>query len=208
MRRRPADIITSAVKDTLKPYLLENGFEAEGTTTFRRSVGETVQTVEIQRSRVGGAQGFVYLNGIIRLPAISELLAGVDSRPRPNSLMFRPHNVDRSRPEAIAITQESDPADIGAVGVRGIDALLGRMNEFTTTADAVDYLSGKKLSLFEGVFAWYLQHDQLDRAQAFVTGLHEYFGAQPRWEKLAKMLDDVAAHISPETPWRTWLDTP
>lgn len=205
---RPADIITSAVKDTLKPYLLKNGFEVDGTTKFRRPVGETVQTVEIQRSRVGGAQGFVYLNGIIHLPAIHELLAGVDSRPRPTNLMFRPHNVDRSLNEAIAITQESDPADIGALGVRSIDALLGRMNEFTTTADAVDYLSGKKLSLFEGVFAWYLQHDQLDRAQAFVTGLHEYFGAQPRWEKLAKMLDDVAAHISPETPWRTWLVTP
>jgi hypothetical protein len=108
---RPADIITRAVKDTWKPYLLEKGFEADG-TQFRRSVGETVQIMGIQRHGVGGAQGFVYLNGIIRLPAIQELLAGVDSRP------------------------------------------------------------------------------------------------QPRWEKLAGMLDDVAAHISPETPWRTWLATP
>lgn len=121
------------------------------------------------------------------------------------NVTLRPNHVDQSLDEAIIVTHTSDPDDLSAVAVRGLDALLSRMNELTTTIDAVDYLSAKKLNDFEGVFGWYLQHDQLDRAQTFVTGLHEYFGAQPRWEKLAGKLDDVAAHVAPDTAWRTWL---
>jgi hypothetical protein len=60
--------------------------------------------------------------------------------------------------------------------VRGIDVLLGKLATITTTADAVDHLSGMKLASCKGVFGWYLHHDQLEKAR-----------------------------ISPDTPWRTWL---
>lgn len=185
---------------TVRPYLRERGFEGTG-PRFERTVGETPQRIEVQRAKFDYMKGFVYLNGIISVPVLDQLLGRTTGR----NITLRPNHVDRNLDEAIIVTHTSDPDDLSAVAVRGLDALVSRMNELTTTADAVDYLSAKKLNDFEGVFGWYLQHDQLDRAQTFVTGLHEYFGAQPRWEKLAGKLDDVAVHVAPDTAWRTWL---
>lgn len=151
---RPSDIITTAVRDTLKPYLREQGFEAHG-TKFLRPGGETNQTVEIQRHGVGGAQGMVYLNGRIYLPAVDELL-GPPAPPHavrlPCVIMFRPRQIDDSIKTPIRITQECDPVEVAAEAVRGIDVLLGKMATITTTADAVDHLSGKKLTSYAGVF--------------------------------------------------------
>ncbi|MBC6496695.1 hypothetical protein [Microbacterium sp. 4-7] len=196
--------LSQTVKDlegvTVRPYLRERGFEGTG-PRFERTVGETPQRIEVQRAKFDYMKGFVYLNGIISVPVLDQLLGRTTGR----NITLRPNHVDRNLDEAIIVTHTSDPDDLSAVAVRGLDALVSRMNELTTTADAVDYLSAKKLNDFEGVFGWYLQHDQLDRAQTFVTGLHEYFGAQPRWEKLAGKLDDVAAHVAPDTSWRTWL---
>ncbi|WP_295105719.1 hypothetical protein [uncultured Microbacterium sp.] len=196
--------LSQTVKDlervTVRPYLRERGFEGTG-PRFERTVGETPQRIEVQRAKFDYMKGFVYLNGIISVPVLDQLLGRTVGR----NITLRPNHVDRNLDEAIIVTHTSDPDDLSAVVVRGLDALVSRMNELTTTADAVDYLSAKKLNDFEGVFGWYLQHDQLDRAQTFVTGLHEYFGAQPRWEKLAGKLDDVAAHVAPDTAWRTWL---
>lgn len=196
--------LSQTVKDlervTVRPYLRERGFEGTG-PRFERTVGETPQRIEVQRAKFDYMKGFVYLNGIISVPVLDQLLGRTTGR----NITLRPNHVDRNLDEAIIVTHTSDPDDLSAVAVRGLDALVSRMNELTTTADAVDYLSAKKLNDFEGVFGWYLQHDQLDRAQTFVTGLHEYFGAQPRWEKLAGKLDDVAAHVAPDTDWRTWL---
>ncbi len=204
---RPSDIITAAFRDTLKPYLLEHGFQAQG-TTFVRAAGETAQTVEIQRHGVGGAQGMVYLNGRIHVVAVDELLSRAESpgfARLPCVILFRPHQLDQSIETPIHITQASDPGEVAAEAVRGIDVLLAKMATITTTADAVDHLSGLKLTSYEGVFAWYLEHGQLDRARAFVMGLYQHFGAQPRWEKLAPRIDAVAAEVLPDTPWRTWL---
>ena len=196
--------LSQTVKDlervTVRPYLRERGFEGTG-PKFQRTVGQTPQTVEVQRARFDSMKGFVYLNGIISVPALDQLLGRTVGR----NIFLRPNHVDRNLDEAIIVTHTSDPDDLSALAVRGLDALLSRMNELTRTIDAVDYLSGMKLCDFEGVFGWYLQHDQLDRAQTFVIGLHERFGAQPRWEKLAGKLDDVAAHVAPDTAWRTWL---
>ncbi|MCP1430226.1 hypothetical protein J3D45_002724 [Microbacterium foliorum] len=196
--------LSQTVKDlervTVRPYLRERGFTGTG-PRFERTVGETPQRIEVQRAKFDYMKGFVYLNGIISVPVLDQLLGRTVGR----NITLRPNHVDRNLDEAIIVTHTSDPDDLSAVAVRGLDALVSRMNELTTTADAVDYLSAKKLNDFEGVFGWYLQHDQLDRAQTFVTGLHEYFGAQPRWEKLAGKLDDVAAHVAPDTAWRTWL---
>ncbi|AKV86534.1 hypothetical protein AKG07_09735 [Microbacterium sp. CGR1] len=196
--------LSQTVKDlervTVRPYLRERGFEGTG-PRFERTVGETPQRIEVQRAKFDYMKGFVYLNGIISVPVLDQLLGRTVRR----NITLRPNHVDRNLDEAIIVTHTSDPDDLSAVAVRGLDALASRMNELTTTADAVDYLSAKKLNDFEGVFGWYLQHDQLDRAQTFITGLHEYFGAQPRWEKLAGKLDDVAAHVAPDTAWRTWL---
>jgi hypothetical protein len=201
---KPSQIVKDVERATVRPYLRERGFEGTG-PTFRRTLGETMQVIEVQRAKFDGMKGFVYLNGIINLPAINELLGGPDSKAFPSAIRLRPKHVDASIDEAITVTQTSNPDDISAAAVRGLDVLLGRMDEITTTAGAVDFLSRKKLTAYEGVFAWYLHHNQLEEARAFVIGLHEYFGAQPRWEIFAARLDDVAARVSPDTPWRTWL---
>ena len=206
----PSDIVSDVERTKLRPYLREQGFQGPG-PEYQRSVGETLQIVEVQRAKFGEAQGLMYLNGKILLPMLDQVLGRsvpLDVGGRLSSVFLRPNHVDASLDEAITVTQTSDPDDITAAAVRGLEVLLGGMNEMTTTAYAVDYLSRRKLTDYEGVFGWYLYHDQLEEARAFVTGLHEYFGAQPRWEKLADKLDDVAARISPDTPWRTWLSSP
>lgn len=200
MSMKLAQTVKDLERVTVRPYLRERGFTGTG-PRFDRTVGETPQRIEVQRAKFDYMKGFVYLNGIISVPAVDQLLERTVGR----NIFLRPNHVDRNLDEAIIVTHTSDPDDLSALAVRGLDALLSRMNELTTTAGAVDYLSRMKLYDLEGVFGWYLQHDQLDRAQAFVTGLYEHFGAQPRWEKVAGKLDDVAALISPDTDWRTWL---
>jgi hypothetical protein len=201
---KPSQIVNELVRGTVRPYLRERGFEGTG-PKFQRTLGETVQVVEVQRAKFDGMKGLVYLNGIIYLPAINQLLGGPDSKAFPSVLTLRPNIVDANLDEAITVTQTSDPDDITAAAVRGLEALLGRMNETTTTAEAIDYLSRRKLTAYEGVFAWYLHNNQLEKARTFVTGLHDFFGTQPRWKIFAGKLDDVAARISPDTQLRAWL---
>lgn len=204
---RPSDIITSAVRDTVRPYLLEQGFFLEG-TKFRRSIGEIVQLVEFQRHGVSGSQGSLYLNGFIFVPAIDDLL-GRPASPAAGgphfALFFRPDQIDRDVESPIRVTQTITPAELAFEAKRGLDLILGRMATITTAADAVDYASRQRLTNYQGVFAWYLHQNQLERARAFVAELHGHYGSQPRWNIFAENLDAVAASTSPSTHWRAWI---
>lgn len=75
--------LSQTVKDlervTVRPYLRERGFEGTG-PRFERTVGETPQRIEVQRAKFDYMKGFVYLNGIISVPVLDQLLGRTTGR--------------------------------------------------------------------------------------------------------------------------------
>jgi hypothetical protein len=203
----PSQIVTDVVRSTIRPYLRERGFTGTG-PRFERPVGETVQHIWVQKAKFDGVKGFVYVNGTIDLPELDDLLG----RPEPSSeeprtaISLRSNQVDESVSSEIVVTQTSEPDDVLASMTRCLEVVLGKLDEITTTEEAVDYLSHRMLAGYQGVFGWYLHHRRLEQARAFVTGLHDYFGEQPRWKIFASKLDAVAEGVAPGTNWRAWLD--
>ena len=203
----PSEIITAAVRGHVRPFVRERGFRGLG-PTFRRTVGETEQMIQVQRSHITSTDGLVYLNGMIYVPALDELL-GLPARTASDEwrchITLRPDSVDEHAESRVLVKPDSGVEDVADSAVRGIEVLLSRLDTVTTATDTVELLSHLKLYQFERVIGWFLRHDQHDRARAFVVDLYDTFGNESRWDALARRIDDAVAHVSPTTPWRSWI---
>lgn len=204
----PAAAVTRLVREHLVPVLAGRCFRRAG-STFRRSAGETVQVVQVQRStRNGPAVARFYLNGSVYVPALDEVL-GAPVRTEPDEpschLRWRPHDVLPYAPAHYDVAADTEADAVGAAAARDLAGLLDALDGLTTADAVVDELSGRALAQYERVVGWYLSHDRADDARVFVADLHERFGAERRWEILARRLDAVADRVGGDADWRSWL---
>ncbi|WP_426308900.1 DUF4304 domain-containing protein [Cellulosimicrobium sp. E-16] len=204
----PAAAVTRLVREHLVPVLADRGFRRAG-STFRRPAGETVQVVQVQRStRNGPALARFSLNGSVYVPALDELLdAPVLTEPDEPSchLRWRPHDVLPDAPAHYDVAADADVGTVGAVAARDLVGLLDALDRRATADAVVDELAGRALAQYERVAGWYLSHDRTDDARVFVTGLHERFGDERRWEVFARHLDAVVDRVGGGADWRSWI---
>lgn len=173
------------LKDTIKPFLKENGFIKKGMNFYRKK-DEMIYLINFQNSQGNTfEQTKFYINCGVHSTKIDTIIGKLElPEPKEYECYFRNRisSINKLNDDGYLINEDTDLPNLSLTIITDLEATISMFIKIKTTNDLTDLMITKNgLDNYIELFEYLIQTENKEDLTLFVKKLNSTFGSEKRW---------------------------